>query len=338
MIVTAILAAGTAIVLASAAPASAEAAAPGERLLVLNEGDGTLMAFDDSSRALLATVKVGAGPRDILVAPGGRKAYISLAGDKSVAVVDLGDYHVIRSLRPQGLGVPGGMGITPDGRQLLLTSESSRRLFLFDARRDVLSKAVSTTQTGSHGVAMAGGGKRAFLSNRVSGTVTIVALPALRIVGHVKVGPGPDGIAPTPNGRWVLVALQETGQVAVLEAAGGSVIAHLPTGKRPLRVAPVPGTNTALISNQDSNDVTIVDVLGRRVLRTLTVGKRPGAIAVNPGGLRAYIANSGSNTISVISLPGYEVTATIPTGPSPYGVAWAGAPARTGRPKRGEAR
>jgi YVTN family beta-propeller protein len=323
-----LLAAMVALAIAGRSPAAAEAAGPVPegRLLVVNEGDGTLMAFDEPSHRLLATVKVGARPREILLAPGGRKAYISLVGDRSVAVMNLDDYRVVRSLRPPGLGVPDGLGITPDGRYLLLTSEGGRRLFLFDARRDVLSKAVTTTQRGPHGVAIPAGGKRAFLSNRGSGTVTLVALPALRIMRHAKVGSGPDGIAPTPNGRWVLVGLQETGQLAVLDAVGGDVVARLPTGKSPTRAAAVPDTNTALVTNRDSNDVTIIDVLGRRVLRTLAVGRRPGGIATNDHGSRAYVSNGDSNTVSVISLPGYEVTATIATGAAPYGVAYVPTP------------
>src|SRR5437899_9796127 len=107
------------------------------RLLVVNGHDNTLMIFDVPSYALHATIPVGREPHEVVATPDGRKAYVSNARDRSISVVDLKGARVVRTVRSDGLDSPNGLAVTPDGRQLILTSEGSGRFFLVDALRDV---------------------------------------------------------------------------------------------------------------------------------------------------------------------------------------------------------
>ncbi len=292
------------------------------RLLVLNKHEDTLMVFEVPSHRRLATVKVGQEPHEVVATPDGRKAYVSNLKGRSVSVIDLGTYKVVRTLRSENLDSPHGLGVTPDGRRVLLTSEGSRRLFLIDATRDVFLRSVTTSQKRAHMVAIGRGGRRAFVANVGSDSLTFLKLPDLRVAQQVRVGTGPEGIAVTPNGRWVLVALQGTDQVAVLDAEEGQVLGRLPTGRTPIRIAVVPGSFMALVSNRGSNDVTVLDVLERRVKASVKVGSSPGGLTTNARGTRAYVCNNNSNNVSVVSLPGFEVTDEIAVGAHPDGIAF----------------
>ena len=306
------------------------------RLLVLNKGDDTLMVFDLPSMRPLATVPVGHEPHEVAAAPGGRKAWVSNFGDRSVSVVDLQTYRVVKTIKSPNLDGPHGLAATPDGRWLMLTSEKSRRLILIDAARDVIARAMTTSQQGSHMIALSQGGKEAWVANRGSDTISLVRLPELRIRRSVKVGPGPEGIAAAPSGRVIAVALQGNGQVVLLDTGSQQEIASLPAGQTPIRVAFVPRSFTALVSNRGSGDLTVLDVLSRRVLATVRVGASPGGITVNASGSRAYVSNGGSNTVSVVSIPGYEVKAEIKAGSQPDGIAFV--PAHPGPGGRGRRR
>jgi YVTN family beta-propeller protein len=297
-------------------------APPDGRLLVLNKTDGTLMVFELPSQKLLATVKVGEEPHEVVTTPDGSDAYVSNVKGKSVSVVDLDSYRILRTIRSPVLDYPHGLGVTADGRWVLLTSEGSHRLVLIDARRGVIARAVTTSQSGSHLVALTEQGRRAFIANRGSDTVTLMSLPDLKVRRNIKVGKGPEGIAAAPNGRFVAVALQGSAQVALLDGGSGDLVATLPVGQTPIRVAFAGRSFTAVVSNRDSNDVTVVDLLARRVLATVPVGRRPGGVVVNPSGTRAYVANNNSNSVSVIALPGYQVQAEIKTGTLPDGIAF----------------
>jgi len=306
----------------ASAPAAQEPEEPASegRLLVLNKHDDNLMVFDVPSYRRLATIPVGKEPHEVVATPDGRKAYVSNVRDKTISVVNLETQRVARTLRSDHFETPHGLAVTPDGRYVLLTSEGSRRFFLIDAARDVILRSVTTTQARSHMVVVLEGGRRAFAANVDSDTVTLLRLPELRIVKHIRVGDGPEGIDATPNGKWVLVALQGADQVAILDAGSGAVLSRLPAGRLPVRVAVTPNSFNALVSNRASNDVTVLDVLARRVTRTVPVGKGPGGVTTNALGSRAYVCNNDSNSVSVISIPGFEVVQTIPAGAHPDGI------------------
>jgi len=303
------------------------------RLLVLNKEDDTLMVFDEPTHKRLATIKVGDEPHEVTVTPDGRKAYVSNVKDRTLSVVDLKTYGVVATLRPEHADYPHGMAVMPEGSRLFLTSEGSHRLFVIDTVRDVVERSITTSQAGSHLIALTRAGHRGWVSNRGSDSVSMFDLPAMRVLKTIKVGPGPEGIAASANGRWVVVALQKAGQVAILDASKGQVITRLPAGQVPIRVACAPQMPVALVSNRASDDVTVLDLAARQVVTTVQVGRRPGGVAFNDRGTRAYVANGESNSVTVFTVPGYERTAEIEAGAGPDGIAFVPAPAAAHPPK-----
>jgi YVTN family beta-propeller protein len=302
-------------------------------LLVLNKNDDTLMVFDTPSNNRLATIKVGHEPHEVAVTPDGRKAYVSNVGDRSLTVVDLTRNVVARTLRPDRVDKPHGLAVTPDGRWLVVTSEGSHRIYLMNVARDSVERVITTTQAGTHMIALSNDGHRAWLANRESDTLTEYEVASLHLLRTLKVGPGPEGIAMSPNGRWVVTALQNAGQVAVIDAGRGLVSTRLPAGQIPIRVAFPPRMPVALVTNRGSDDLTILDLAARHVIDTIPLGKHPGGVVTNQKGNRAYIALSQANSVSIMMIPGWEITASIPTGEGPDGVAFVPPPAPVKKPK-----
>jgi YVTN family beta-propeller protein len=300
-------------------------------LLVLSKTDGTMMVFEEPSHRLLATIPVGEEPHEVAVTPDGAKAYVSDVGERSVAVVDLHSYRVLKTIRADGLDRPHGLHVSRDGRRVLLTSEGSHRLYLIDAIRDVIDRALTTTQDGAHMVAVGKGGSKAYIANRGSGTLTIASAYALTIKDHIQLGDGPEGIAATPDGRWILVALQREDEVLFLAAGGLRVEHQLPVGRTPIRIAVTPDSATALVTNRGSGDVTVLDLVERQVVATISVGDRPGGIVTNARGTRAYVCNNGSGDVAVLSIADRKIIERIPAGGEPDGIAFVDAAGGKGR-------
>jgi len=301
------------------------------RLLVASQAEGVVQIIDVPSARTLAKVPVGDDPRDLVVTPDGRKAYVSVRD--GVAVIDVHAGKKARTIRADNIKTAQGLALSADGRRLLIASEGNRRLFLVDTTRDVIVSGIGLAAP-AHRVALGRGGKRAWISTPASASVSLLRVPDLRALRKIALGSTPAGIVETSNGRWVLVALQGTDQVAILNADNGDVLARLPAGRRPVAIIATPDGWTALMTNQGSGDVTVFDVLGRRVVATVGVGAEPTDVAVNGRGSRAYVCNRGSSTVSVITLPGHEVSATIPVVARPVAVAFAPPPAAA-RPSHG---
>ncbi|MFL5894529.1 MAG: alkaline phosphatase family protein [Thermoleophilaceae bacterium] len=125
--------------------------------LVSNETPGTLSVIDLKAGKKVKDIQVGphlSHPEGIAVDPGGERAYVALANDDLVAVVDLKKLTVDRMLsvgRPQGLGTaPVSVSVTRDGRRLLVADSGEDAIAVFDLRNFSL---IGRVPVGSYPVA-----------------------------------------------------------------------------------------------------------------------------------------------------------------------------------------
>lgn len=78
----------------------------GKLVLVSDLGAGELLVLDAATRAERTRVKLGRAPTGILVAPGGKEAFVAVSGDNKIAVIDLGKLALARTI---------STGNNPDG-------------------------------------------------------------------------------------------------------------------------------------------------------------------------------------------------------------------------------
>jgi DNA-binding beta-propeller fold protein YncE/cytochrome c553 len=89
-------------------------------------------------------------------------------------------------------------------------------------------------------VAIAPNDSRAYVTNAVDGTMSVIDLTAstpVAIGAAVDVGVEPRGIALTPNGTYAFIAGNTTGDVAVVRLSNNEVVGRVRTGGNPYAVA-----------------------------------------------------------------------------------------------------
>ena len=106
--------------------------------LVSNEGPGTVSVINLSSATKVKDVQVATNlshPEGIALDSSGRHAYVAIANEDQVAVVDTGTMSVSKVLsvqRGQGGGEsPVAVAVTPDGRRLVVAEAAADELAVF---------------------------------------------------------------------------------------------------------------------------------------------------------------------------------------------------------------
>ena len=79
----------------------------GKLVLISDPATDELMVVDAATKKIVKQLNVGRGPGGILIAPGGERAYVALAGDNAVAEIDLHKLEIAERI-PTGPG-PDGM-------------------------------------------------------------------------------------------------------------------------------------------------------------------------------------------------------------------------------------
>jgi YVTN family beta-propeller protein len=140
-------------------PYGAAVTADGKRGLVSNEASGTVSVIDLDSARKIKDIQVGpklSHPEGIAVDPNASRAYVAVAHQDVIAVVDTEKLEVERSLsveRPEGIGTePTQLSVTADGCRLLSANSGEDTVAVFalrngcDVKRSRNRKATSSQQ------------------------------------------------------------------------------------------------------------------------------------------------------------------------------------------------
>lgn len=332
--------------LLSLAAGNSFAAGAAGTLVVLNKSDHTASLLRLPGGEARATLPTGYGPHEVAVSPDGRTAVVSNYGDRerpgaSLTVLDLAAGTKVKDLDLGEYRRPHGLAWLPDGKTLAVTAEGSQALLLVDVAGGTVAAAVATEQEVSHMVAVLPSGKRAFVANIGSGSVSVVDLEARRLLRNLPTGSGAEGIDVTPDGAEVWVTNREGDTVTVLDAATLEVRATVPCKAFPIRVKITPDGQRALVSNARSGDVAVFDVASRRELARLPMPARavegsggrlfgerfgegpvPVGILITPDGRTAYVANTNADQVTVLDLAGLTVAGRLTAGHEPDGLGY----------------
>jgi DNA-binding beta-propeller fold protein YncE len=119
-------------------PYGAAILADGRTGLVSNEGPGTVSVISLGSASKVKDIQAGTNlshPEGIALNPKGTRAYVAIANENQVAVIDTTRMRLDKVLsveRPQGGGEsPVALSVTPDGRRLFVAEAAADELAVF---------------------------------------------------------------------------------------------------------------------------------------------------------------------------------------------------------------
>jgi len=304
-------------------------------LVVLNKSEHTASLIDPESGKTLAKLPVGRGPHEVIVSIDGRTAYVSNfgpygicpAGDtmcktpgNTITVLDLAERKVKATYNYGSNTGQHGSVISRDSKYVWVTSETPQSLLEIDAATGKIVNQWMTKQERSHLVVVTPDEKKFYVSNTVSGSVSVIER-ATGAVNVISIGKGAEAITISPDGREVWVGMPFDNKIAVISTAKDELAEMLESGgKQPQRIRFTPDGKEVWVSYVAGDTLTVIDAKSRKVVANVSVGKRPQGIVFSPDGRRGYFALSGSNQVAVIDVPDRKLVQNFDTGLDPDGI------------------
>jgi PQQ-dependent catabolism-associated beta-propeller protein len=259
---------------------------------VSNEKDNTLSVIDTSEWQVVKTIKVGQRPRGIAYTKDQKFVLVAVGDDDTIQMIDTRTNIDIARRAQVGdvqVGVePEGMGISPDGKILVNTSETTNIAHFIDtATRKVVASVL--VDAPPRFATFKEDGSELWVSSEVGGTVSIIDPAkrkvkqkiAFKIAGMRPEPIQPVGINITRDGKTGFVALGPSNHVAVVDGMTHQVTKYLLVGQRVWHMAFTPDEKYLLTTNGVSNDVSIIDVPALKVINTIQVGQQPWGITMS---------------------------------------------------------
>jgi PQQ-dependent catabolism-associated beta-propeller protein len=179
------------------------------------------------------------------------------------------------------------MGISPDGKTIVNTSETTNMAHFIDAASHEITHNVLVDQRPRVATFTADGAE-VWVSSEIGGTVSVIDNQT-RELKH-KIGfeiPGvpaeaiqPVGVGITSDRSKAFVALGPANRVAVVDAQSYEVEDYLLVGQRVWQLAFSPDEKFLYTTNGVSNDISVIDVEDEKVIKSVAVGAFPWGVAV----------------------------------------------------------
>ena len=205
---------------------------------------------------------------------------------------------------PSRLATPSrstSIALTSDDRFVILANRETNSVAVIEVRdpqgNDVANKVteIAVGQEPRY-VAVSPDDREIYVSNTVSGTVSVISLSGTGgVVSDIPVGTEPRAIAVTPNGTRLYVANHTDGTVSVIDVAARQVSQTVQVGGNPAAIA--------ITNNGDSNDTDETVFVTQFYAVLVPNGPGEGRDLGKQGIVRAFSVGDSSNVATITLAP-----------------------------------
>jgi PQQ-dependent catabolism-associated beta-propeller protein len=182
---------------------------------------------------------------------------------------------------------PEGLAISPDGKTLVNTSETTNMAHFIDTETYQITDNVLVDQR-PRAADFTRDGAEIWVTSEIGGTVAVIDNAAREVTHKIAFEiPGVPDEATQPVGIQIksdrsraFVALGPANRVAVIDAQTYEVEDYLLVGQRVWQLAFSPDEKFLYTTNGVSNDISVIDVEDEKVTKSVAVGAFPWGIAV----------------------------------------------------------
>lgn len=314
-----------------------------QTLVVANKAEATASLIDLETGKVVHTLPTGDGPHEVAISPSGRQALITNYGKRgepgsSLTLIDVPTAQVMKTIELKDYGRPHG-AVWRDESHAVITAEANQALIVVDVESGKVVQAIATAQDISHMVALGVDGKRAFVANIGSGSITAVDLESGQRITNVPTGEGAEGIAVSHDDKQLWVTNRAADTISVLDASSLALLKQFPSEGFPIRATATP-KGTVLVTHARAGDLGIYSVSelgeGKRIdleLEATAVEGRlfgdtfgnssvPIGVVIDGNGSRAYIAHANADVITEIDLESGKTLRELRAGKEPDGMGY----------------
>jgi YVTN family beta-propeller protein len=158
---------------------------------VTNSGANNVMVFDKKKMQIVGVIPTGKGPTGMALDQRSQRAYVCLPGDDAIEMIDVVAGEIVNRMRLNSGDRPRELALTPDGRTLLSVNRGSNTVSFLDPSSLFELGRINVGNGPSSILIEPITGRRAFVFNTLSSTISVLDIPNRGMVATISVEAGP---------------------------------------------------------------------------------------------------------------------------------------------------
>jgi DNA-binding beta-propeller fold protein YncE len=259
---------------------------------------------------------------ELLVVPETGLAYVPIFGEgihgrnpnpgHLLCIFDLAKRTHVGDINLRPLIAPHTLKLGPDGL-IYITCENSAAVAVIDRTTHKVVDAIDTASTNAHRLIISPDGQRLYTENEEDATVSVIDLPARKLIGKIETPHLLAGIAISADGRTVIAVDDAEPNLFLIDAASEKIrtvpLQGVPKAAQIARYAP--DFSLLAVSSLNSNMVSLIDPAFTHQT-AIAVGSQPMDMAFR--GDELFVACQGDGSVHVIDIPSAKWKASFAAG------------------------
>lgn len=287
---------------------------------VASEMSGTVTVFDKRAARVARVVPTGSKPAGIAINQLQRRAYVAVAGDDAVEVIDVNRNEIVSRLHLHPGDGPRELALTPDGRTLLVLNTASDSVSFFEAGAVVESSRLSVGNTPTS-LILDKAGRRAYVINSLSNTISVIDVAGRSVLATLATDAGPFRGELNRKGDRLIVSHSTSPYLTIIDTASlspGQKI-YVGIGVTALKVNPV--TDLLYVGFRTGGRIDIFDPFTQIPSDFIPTNEGIAEMTIDGDENRLLVVRPRSSSIQFINLVSRKEAAIIDVGEGPYGIA-----------------
>ncbi|MDD2582253.1 MAG: hypothetical protein PHR66_09705 [Desulfuromonadaceae bacterium] len=290
---------------------------------VTNSGDNTITVFDKQYRQVVAVIATGKEPRGVVFDQQRKRAYVALAGEDAVAVIDITTGEEIRRIRLVNGDAPLELALTPDGKTLLAVDAGSNMVSVIDPL-SFLELARVSVDDGPSAVLIDPAGLKAYIFNSLAATLSVIDIPRRNVIATIASEAGASRGGFNRAGDRLYTIHELSSYLTILNPTTMSVQQRLYVGMGMISMKVDPLTDLVYAGKKHDAWAEVYEPFSFNTLATIGTGGSATYMTIDGEENKLVVVNAPRHTLQIINLVNYKVEAELDVGAEPYRVALMG--------------
>jgi YVTN family beta-propeller protein len=282
-----------------------------------------IVVLDKNARRVAGAIPVGREPQGIAFDPRLPRAYVALSGEDRIAVVDVNAGEVTGRIPLRAGDQPREVGLTPDGRTLLVVNAGSNTVSFVDPSSTVERERVQAGEEPG-ALLLEPGGRRAYVLNRRSSSITVLDVANRGVAATLRTDAEPLRARTNRAGTRLYVIHGGSPSLSVFSLPDLQLVKRVHVGLGASALAVSPRSDLVYVGRRDGERLQVFDPFSFFPVSSVGLAAPPSHLAVDETQDVLFAVEPSRRSVEAVDLVSGRSLGAVEVGDEPYQIALPG--------------
>jgi DNA-binding beta-propeller fold protein YncE len=287
---------------------------------VSNSGANTITVFDKKAGQVVTVLATGRAPKGIVFDQVRNRAYVALSGEDAIEAIDMITGDSFKTIQLHDGAAPQHLALTPDGRLLMSVNPGSKSVSFIDPLSYLELSHTAAGDAPSSILLEPAGGRRAYVFNVMSNSISIVDIAARATAATAAVDTGALRGQFNRNGSRLYVISEGSPYLTVIDPASlqvsNRVFMGIPANALKVDVK----TDLIYAAGIKTNEVEIYEPLSLIAVESIPAEGGASYLTIDGQENSLLLLSPESRTLTSVNINTRNIVFVIDVGEDPYQV------------------